>query len=681
MIRKTLNRRALLAGSGAGAALVAAGTQAQDAKPAAPTSPMPPIEAFARLPFVERIGLSPNATQVAAVTQGSSGKLLVTFNVSDMKPRSFTLGPARVWDVFWADEAHVALTSSTTAVLPQFGDDKQEVTIGLTINVEQGKVWTLFANQLKDENLTATGSLLSKGESYYPIVVNGLTRVRKNGESRIVTSNYRLSDTYDLCLFSFPLESDHGQMIVAGSPDTDGFVVAPDGQVIAFSAFNELRKEWSLAFNTVFGTGKAVFKTVYKTTGEALKHPELIGLGHDGRSVVVRVYTSDKSRANYHEITADGVLGPALNKTEYDTPLFHPVTFCLAGFSRYHEDGVHEGPHYDYTDPLLQKLHEALPKVLGDDNGLIEIRDYADDPRHLLVRYEGDGDAGNYYLIDFTTGNGQQIATDYPGLPAEWITRKTPIEYTAADGLAIRAYLTLPPFKDPKNLPLVVLPHGGPQARDTISFDGQAAALASRGYAVLQPNFRGSSGYGETFVNAGHGEWGRKMQTDLSDGVRHLAKKGLVDPKRVAIFGASYGGYAALAGATLDPGVYTCAVAVAAPSDLKAMVDWEDHRTGYRESSTVLYWKQFMGDPAKWEDISPARQAAKAYCPILLLHGTDDTVVPIEQSQEMARALKAAGKEVTFTTYNGQTHWELDEAARIAMMQAAMDFIQKHNPA
>ena len=124
----------------------------------------------------------------------------------------------------------------------------------------------------------------------------------------------------------------------------------------------------------------------------------------------------------------------------------------------------------------------------------------------------------------------------------------------------IAATRSLDDLPGPKGLPLVVLPHGGPEARDYIDFDWQTQTLASRGYAVLQPNFRGSTGYGESFVAAGHGEWGRKMQTDLSDGVRHLVSQGIVDAKRVAIFGASYGGYAALAGATLDVGVYNCAV-------------------------------------------------------------------------------------------------------------------------
>ncbi len=354
--------------------------------------------------------------------------------------------------------------------------------------------------------------------------------------------------------------------------------------------------------------------------------------------------------------------------------LFHPTTFRLCGFG---QSG--DWNRLSYFDPLMQKLTESVAKMVDGERFIME--SFADDPRQMIVYSEGEGDAGSYYYIDLTTGDGKPVASNYPDLPAEWITQKKAIDYKAADGLNIHAYLTLPPFREARNLPLIVLPHGGPEEHDDISFDWQAQAFASRGYAVLQPNFRGSSGYGQAFINAGHGEWGRKMQTDLSDGVRYLAAQGLIDPKRVAIFGESYGGYAALAGATIDTGVYNCAVSVAGISDLKAIVDWEDSKTGYQNDTVVLADRQFMGDPSRWGEISPAKQAAKASCPVLVVHGTDDTRVPIEQSYEMQNAMKAAGKEVQLITYKGQTHWEDDQTSRIAMMQAAMDFIQKHNPA
>ena len=281
---------------------------------------------------------------------------------------------------------------------------------------------------------------------------------------------------------------------------------------------------------------------------------------------------------------------------------------------------------------------------------------------------------------------GSRAVLLFSALPPAWITQKQPIDYKAADGLPIHAYLTLPPDaalngRPAKNLPLIVLPHGGPWVRDHVDFDWQTQVLASRGYAVLQPNYRGSGGAGIAFMDAGNGEMGRKMQTDLSDGVRYLVAQGLADPKRVAILGASYGGYAALAGATLDPGVYRCAVSIAGPSDVGAIISYLLESTNNMDTPAVVAWRRVLGDRSGWDAISPAKQAAKAYCPILLIHGTDDTVVPISQSQRMESALKAAGKPVEFVTYKGQDHWETIGSARIDMMKAALAFLQKYNPA
>lgn len=170
------------------------------------------------------------------------------------------------------------------------------------------------------------------------------------------------------------------------------------------------------------------------------------------------------------------------------------------------------------------------------------------------------------------------------------------------------------------------------------------------------------------------------MQTDLSDGVRELVKQGLVDPKRVAIVGASYGGYAALAGATLDPGVYRCAVSVAGVADIEYFTRYERRRYGHI-SSAIYYWSDYLGPSSGFSEISPLRQAAHAYCPILLIHGKDDTVVPYLQSVEMNKALLAAGKTVEFIPFEGQDHWETNETARIAMMKGIVAFLDKYNPA
>jgi dipeptidyl aminopeptidase/acylaminoacyl peptidase len=258
-----------------------------------------------------------------------------------------------------------------------------------------------------------------------------------------------------------------------------------------------------------------------------------------------------------------------------------------------------------------------------------------------------------------------------------------PIRYAAADGTRIPAYLTLPRDRAPKALPLIVLPHGGPAVRDTADFDWWPQALADQGYAVLQPNYRGSS-LSWKFLSAGFGEWGRKMQTDLSDGVRYLAKEGVIDPVRVCIVGASYGGYAALAGPTLDPGVYRCAVSIAGISDLKRMLRWVNDQEGRKQSSTQRYWDRFMGvigpdDPAL-DAISPIKHVGAVTVPLLLIHGKDDTVVPFEQSKVMYDALRSANKDAQLVTLKAEDHWLSRGDTRLQMLETSVAFLRAHNP-
>ena len=204
--------------------------------------------------------------------------------------------------------------------------------------------------------------------------------------------------------------------------------------------------------------------------------------------------------------------------------------------------------------------------------------------------------------------------------------------------------------------------------------------MASRGYAVLQVNYRGSEGFGWDFQAAGFGQWGRKMQTDLSDGVRYLAGEGTIDPARVCIVGASYGGYAALAGAALDSGVYRCAASVAGPADLRKFVAWWKSRRGDQGIESKRYWLRYMGPETTLGEISPAEQAGKVQIPILLIHGKDDTVVPYEQSRIMADALARAGHPAEFVTLRSEDDWLSRGETRLQMLEAVVGFLEKNNP-
>jgi dipeptidyl aminopeptidase/acylaminoacyl peptidase len=253
--------------------------------------------------------------------------------------------------------------------------------------------------------------------------------------------------------------------------------------------------------------------------------------------------------------------------------------------------------------------------------------------------------------------------------------------YPARDLYALLAYLTLPAGASERSLPVVVLPHGGPESRDDPGFDWMTQFLSSRGYAVFQPQFRGSSGFGAAHADAGRKQWGLRMQDDVTDGVKALIDQGIADPRRICIAGISYGGYAALAGATFTPELYACAVSIGGVSDLPNMLGWVQKDLG-KESNSLAYWRDHIGGTTDPQVVakSPARFATAIRAPILLIHGTDDTTVPIDQARGMARALTAAGKKFELIELEGDDHYLSSSATRVRALRELERFLAIHLP-
>jgi dipeptidyl aminopeptidase/acylaminoacyl peptidase len=340
---------------------------------------------------------------------------------------------------------------------------------------------------------------------------------------------------------------------------------------------------------------------------------------------------------------------------------------------------IEESNHYHYFDPKKQALQTALEKAFLGQSATAVTSDLAG--RFAVVLVEGPAKPPIYYLLDRKTNHASAFAAPYSHLEQIPLAEMKPWHYAARDGLDIPAYLTLPPGKPTGNLPLVVMPHGGPYARDALGFDWWAQYLANRGYAVLQPNYRGSSGYGDPFTQAGSRQWGLKMQDDISDGVKKAIADGIADPKRICIVGASYGGYAALAGAAFTPDLYACAVAVAGVSDLPRMLraDNEDYGALSQVMSFQTVRIGSLDDDRKQLDAtSPALHAGQVKCPVLLIHGEGDTTVPIVQSEVMERVLKEANKPVTLVRMPKADHYLSTSAARITVLTETVNFLDKY---
>jgi len=331
----------------------------------------------------------------------------------------------------------------------------------------------------------------------------------------------------------------------------------------------------------------------------------------------------------------------------------------------------------EWFDPKLKAIQADLDKAVGAREAWIVSRNR--DDSLFLVLVTGANDPGAYFYYAPAEGVMRRMAVVNERLKGKQLAATRPVAYQARDGLAIHAYLTLPPGRSPKGLPLVIMPHGGPfGVRDNGDYDPYVQFLANRGYAVLQPNYRGSESYGREFEEKGNGQWGRAMQDDLDDGMDWLAREGIADPKRVCMVGASYGGYAALWAATRNPERYRCAVSLAGISDVGRQLRYS--ADSFHSARAARDWKQRVQGDAGAADISPLAQVEKLKVPVLLAHGKDDQRVPIKQSALYARALAAAGKPHDYVAYEGEGHGLEDPAHLQDFLDRLEAFLGKYNP-
>ncbi len=624
-----------------------------------------PLEVYGRLPSLENLELSPDGKRMAFVrTHGDERNLYVVDLSTGKKLGSARVGDTKLRGIEWMDNDHLLASVSTTSLPPAgFLGPRQE--------------WfELISYDLLKDRLTPI-SFRVQGENTFNCAAGNIEVRQVQGVTTLFVEGAFVGGFYYLPgLFTF--EPATGQMrLIRRAPEPKGterkdmeWIVDETGRVAADYRFDDRDKTWALNLYTE-NQPKAL-------SGKAgVDRPWIVGFDSSGKSIVMGMLENDEWVRRPIALS-DGSMGPPLK---------------LADGSRLHNEiidrrtgrilGGHRGfneLNYVFLDNEMQAHWDAVLRAFPDER--VELESYSDDFSPFVVRVFGAKDGYSYALFDWYSHRAQVLESVYEGLTH--VSEVKVVRYKAADGLEIPAMLTLPHGRAPTRLPLVVLPHGGPAVAEFAGFDWWAQALADQGYAVLQPNYRGSD-LGADFRAQGFGQWGRKMQTDLSDGVRYLAREGIIDPKRVCIDGGSYGGYAALAGATLDSAVYRCAVSVAGISDLALMLKRVNMLAGDTHDSVAQkYWDRYMGvsspeDPAL-KAISPIEHIDAVTAPILLIHGKDDTVVRFEQSELMADALKKAGKPVQFVTLKQEDHWLSRGATRLEMLEATVAFLRANNP-
>ena len=620
--------------------------------PYAMAAPPPPLstDVYGRLPNVSDAALSPSGEQYAYINDTHGQQQLLVKDLAGQLKLVAPLQDNKILYLGWAGEDHVLVRVGLTGSLYTSRLEYNQV---LSLNVRTKKSFLIFDNcSSVFHDVFRLYGAFNQGGHWYGYF-GGITMQKSRGFDPTFNSDSTV-DLYKVDL------DDGGCTLVAPARDhPHEWALDASGAVVAHAEYYHEAARWTLRPGVEGGDVLAEMR-------ESLGEVSLEGVGRTPGSVLVaKAVPEEWSLADGSHKPLE--VGGLINGYIHDPTTRRLLGVWLAG----------EQPRQSFFEPALKTRQAAFAKALGGDP---KIRSWSSDFKRLILLTEGNGDAGTYWLVDGPSV--KPFAYRYPEIPDASVGPVRPVVYKAADGLEIHGVLTLPPGREPKNLPVVVLPHGGPQAHDVVGFDWLAQAFAGRGYAVLQPNFRGSDGYGLEFRNAGFGEWGRKMQTDISDGLAELGRQGVIDPKRACIVGASYGGYAALAGVTLQHGLYRCAVAYAGVADVSVLFNNKAEDQG--ASAGSRYIQKFLGaerlnDPVL-RQISPSAFADKADAPILLIHGDADTVVPISQTREMERKLRAAGKPVEFVQLKSADHPLLHEVTRQQMLAAAVAFVEKHNP-
>lgn len=626
---------------------------------AGPALGAPAIDAFGQLPTFGDIALSPDGTRWAAIVGNAqssevqvreltTGKLLLASPARDYKLRALQ----------WADNDRVVLTLSQT---------KQIASTDFLV-FGRGEYFQLLMHDLKTHNWlrpmkTALGTANFVAGPPVVRMVDGRTQLIVEG---LTTTGSSFTST----LFRIDPATGRSIPLEKGGAETVDWIIGVDGQPVARADYLAKDGNWRLMFK------RGGFWTEVYREAAPIDFPSLLGLGRTPGTILV----GSRKSGDY------AVYEVALATAAWLAPVdSHGDDLVPDPASREPIGAIEEGLgsiSYAFWNPDDQKLWRSITRSFKDE--IVRLIDWSADRNIVMVEVFGAKSGAAIYVVDRKAKTAGLLGQRYERLAPADLGPVQTLTYTAGDGTAIPAYLTLPPGREPRNLPLIALPHGGPAAHDAPGFDWWAQALASRGYAVLQPQFRGSSGFGDGHRNAGYGQWGRKMQTDVSDGVRHLASLGTIDAGRVCIVGGSYGGYAALAGVSVEQGVYRCASAIAGVSDLRRMLQREARDRRGSANPAVRYWQRFMGADStadtRIDAWSPARLAARVGVPLQLIHGKDDLVVPMEQSNFMVSAMNAAGKPVEMVVLSSEDHWLSRPATRVAMLEALVGFLEKHNP-
>lgn len=635
------------------AAPSAAAPNSGAAKPVAVAVQAPlPAAAYAQLPFVEGARLSPDGLWVAGQFAVHGSQRIVVISPFDATKLNQAGLPddIEVSSMQWVGNDDVLIR--IRAIRPFDGGDKAYISRAISLNRKTDKytklLWDLGGQNASDVLWVPT---------------DGSTKILLAGQNSIY-----MGDDFWPAVYSVDVAT--GRQTTEASPRAEVLDWIADTSGVVRGAISNDRAKGTRTLLYRAKKGDAYDRKDRKAFDD-LEVPVLVRAnenrmlvlrpGSDGRDALVEI---DADSGTVVQTLYQAEAGVDIEGVRYDDSGNEVLGVYLGGAAA---EPLH------WLDPALDELQKAFEKSLTGRRA--RIISLSANRQRMLVRVDKPNEAGRLYYFDTADGRLHLFANLNSATNGARAGKMEKVHYKARDGLEIEAIMTTPPGREAKNLPVVILPHGGPWAHDTMDWDYWAQFIASRGYLVIQPNFRGSTGYGEAFLKKGEGQLGLAMQDDVNDALAWAASQGLADAKRACVVGASYGGYVAMWGAARDPDLWRCSISIAGVANLRREVnDFGDLLFGkrYREQ-----WQKMTPDfPA----VSPMNHIDAIKVPMLLIHGKKDLTVDHAQSQSMFNKMKAAGKNVEFVSLPQADHYFTREPDRLALLTAIEAFLAKHNP-
>lgn len=621
----------------------------------APAAKHHPILAFATLPFMEDPELSPDGTRIAAKVAIDGKQMLVIIDRRTKTPK-FTKVPVGKNDLNWWHWVNNDWLLIGIGSQRPLGDGRQ-IYLRRAISISA---------DAKQNHLLGPSKIGQNADDVLWIAPDGSPYIYLSLQTSIFSNDQGFWPAVD----RINVATGKTHLLVASRQGVLNWYVDAAGNVrVGVKYRDSSRRSW----------------LYYRdNNSEKFKPVEEVNHKQDEHLLVPELFLADPHKAlalddssGFETVRQLDLTNMALGDTVFAAPGYDVDAIipdeagnALAGV-RY----VDTRQRVHWFDPKLAKIQAELNKAVGPERWA-HIASMSRDHKHLMIDVGAPDRMNLYYSFNVDEGVMQLFANSneiYGGQPFAPVRT---IHYKARDGLEIAAVLTLPRGIPAKNLPLILFPHGGPAARDYEHWDWIAQFLADRGYAVIQPNYRGSTGYGDAFEKKGEGQWGRAMQDDLNDAVDWMVKQGMADPKRVCIVGASYGGYAAMRAAQRDGGRFRCAVSYAGVSNLNAMMGYD---RGFLNHSSRKDWLKKQAP--NFSEVSPINFPEQFSTPILLVHGAKDLRVPVSQSRDMADKLKDAHKVYRYVEQPLGDHHFSRQADRVQFLKELGAFLDKYDPA